>query len=150
MSDPLGTPATTAANAATTAASAGLEGDGISLDEAANRLHLSERSVRRLIKAGNLAAQKQASPRGEVWRVYLNGSTSAAPADPGTETGSNPGKAATTAADPGTETAEKRSEPPTAASPESRPDVLKALEIIDELRRDNQKLVDTTTQLAGQ
>jgi excisionase family DNA binding protein len=133
-------PATTAAEPASTAASADLDDDGsVSLDEAAHLLGVSERSVRRRIKAGELAAYKLETPRGEVWRVQLD---RAAPSvrHPGTDPGREAGNAATTAA----ETAG------TAAVAGDRPEVLKALEVIDELRLDNRKLADMNTQLAGQ
>lgn len=117
---------------ATTAAVADLDAGAVSLDDAARILGMSERTIRRLIKAGEIDAYKLKTPRGEVWRVQLE--------EVGTLPGRLPGMPSTTAAHPAT----------TAAPAGDRPEVLKALEVIDELRQDNRKLADMNTQLAGQ
>lgn len=125
-------PGTTGGTLASTAASADQDGGTVSLDDAARILSMSERTIRRMIKAGEIDAYKLKTPRGEVWRVRLG--------DPAEMPGKQPGMPSTTAAHAAT----------TAASAGERPEVLKALEVIDELRQDNRKLADMNTQLAGQ
>jgi excisionase family DNA binding protein len=46
--------------------------DGISVQEAAARLGLSERTIRRRIKAGQLAATQVPTSQGYEWRIHLN------------------------------------------------------------------------------
>ncbi len=46
---------------------------GLSLPEAAERLGVSERTLRRRIKEGSIAAYKLETPQGHVWRVQLDG-----------------------------------------------------------------------------
>src|SRR5436305_1826867 len=125
-------PGTTGGTLASTAAAADQDGGTVSLDDAARILGMSERTIRRMIKAGEIDAYKLKTPRGEVWRVALPQEAE--------HTGKQPGVPSTTAASATT----------TAALAGQRPEVLKALEVIDELRQDNRKLAEMNTQLAGQ
>ena len=45
----------------------------VALEGAAQQRGISERTVRRHIKAGTVAAYKQETPRREVWRIFLPG-----------------------------------------------------------------------------
>lgn len=54
----------------------------LSLQEAAARIGVSERTIHRRIRNGTLQAYKLDTPRGEVWRVMLD-SSAASPASPG-------------------------------------------------------------------
>src|SRR4051812_31676668 len=83
-------PGTTGGTDATTAANADQDGGAVSLDDAARILGMSERNIRRLIKAGEIDAYKLKTPRGEVWRVQLG--------EAGTLPGKQPGMPSTTAA----------------------------------------------------
>ncbi len=124
-------PAADPGSSATTAAPADLDPGTLGLDEAARVLGLSERTIRRMIKTGEIDAYKLKTPRGEVWRVRLGNSapTGTQPGkNPGTEGGTPAGNAATTAADPGTP---------------APPGTVELVQLVDRLTRDNQ-------QLAGQ
>ncbi len=102
--------------------------DSLSLAEAAARLGVSERTVLRRIEKGGLSGHKVAAERGEVWRVSLDGMTDThdnVPAGVSAVT-DNHSAAMTDTAD---------------STP--APELMKALEIVDRLQRDNQ-------QLAGQ
>lgn len=45
--------------------------DGLTLDEAAKRLNLSERTIQRRLKLGQLVGYKIQGPRGPEWRIRL-------------------------------------------------------------------------------
>lgn len=47
------------------------EHEGVTLDEAAKTLNLSERTIQRRLKQGSLKGYKVAGPRGPEWRIYL-------------------------------------------------------------------------------
>jgi len=47
--------------------------EGISVQEAAEHLHLNEKTVRRRIHLGQIPAIKVPRPQGFEWRVYLHG-----------------------------------------------------------------------------
>lgn len=52
-----------------------VEDDGaLSVDQAAAHFGVSERTIHRRIKQGQLQARKVDTPRGQVWRVYVDGS----------------------------------------------------------------------------
>lgn len=51
-----------------------VEDDGaLSVDQAAAHFGVSERTIHRRIKQGQLQARKVDTPRGQVWRVYVDG-----------------------------------------------------------------------------
>lgn len=47
------------------------EHEGVTLDEAAKTLNLSERTIQRRLKQGSLRGYKVAGPRGPEWRILL-------------------------------------------------------------------------------
>ncbi len=93
---------------------------GLSIQEAAKRLGISEKTIRRRIKAGSLRASKLATSQGFEWRVHVD--IQAVQVD-----------------------SQHVQQPPLAAvqldsQPQSSSDVLKALEIIERLQRENMEL----------
>jgi hypothetical protein len=96
---------------------------GVSLQEAALRLDVSERTVRRLIQEGSVQAYKQKAARGFVWRVVLDHRPGDQPGiearQDGTQTGTSPAQA----------------EQATSAAPE----LMKALEIIETIQREHEE-----------
>ena len=96
---------------------------GVSLQEAALRLDVSERTVRRLIQEGSVQAYKQKAARGFVWRIVLDHRPGDQPGiearQDGTQTGTSPAQA----------------EQATSAAPE----LMKALEIIETIRREHEE-----------
>ncbi len=122
------------------------QADGsVSLDEAAHHLGISERTVRRRIKEGTLAAYKLETPRGEVWRIYL------------------PGTSADREAPPWRQVDQDGGDPPVAAAVEDTTPVSntsmsqelqKALDLIERLQHEHSKALERAhwenAQLAGQ
>jgi excisionase family DNA binding protein len=51
-----------------------MDDGGITIDQAAARLGVSERTIHRRIKEGKIQAHKVGTPRGDVWCVHLHGS----------------------------------------------------------------------------
>ena len=47
------------------------EHEGVTLDEAARTLNLSERTIQRRLKQGSLKGYKVSGPRGPEWRIHL-------------------------------------------------------------------------------
>ena len=122
------------------------QADGsVSLDEAAHQLGISERTVRRRIKEGTLAAYKMETPRGEVWRIYLPGTPADLEAPPRRQADQDGGDL-----------------PPSAAvvdttllsSASTSRDLQKALELIEHLHREHAEAMERAyrenQQLAGQ
>ncbi len=55
--------------------SAAVEDDSsLSVDQAAAHFNVSERTIHRRIKQGQIQARKVDTPRGQVWRVYVDSS----------------------------------------------------------------------------
>ena len=115
--------------------SAVMHDGSLSLQEAAERLGVSERTIQRRIQKGMLHAYKADTPRGLVWRVILDGT-------PVTHDSKQNGAAVVHDSVPVTHD----STPPAAPNPE----LLKALDLAEQLRRDNAALVQRNEQLAGQ
>ena len=93
----------------------------VSLQEAALQLDVSERTVRRLIREGEVQAYKQKATRGFVWRVVLDSMPEGEPTTTSQQDGILPG------------TSPAEAENPAAAAPE----LMKALEIIEHIRSES-------------
>ncbi len=93
---------------------------GLSIQEAAKQLGLSEKTIRRRIKAGSLRASKLATSQGFEWRVHVDSQTVHVDSQPVQE----PSQVAVQLD----------------SQPQSSSDVLKALEIIERLQRENMEL----------
>ncbi len=92
----------------------------LSIQEASKQLGISEKTIRRRIKAGSLSASKLPTSQGFEWRIHVD--SQAVQVD-----------------------GHHVQEPPHAAvqldnQPQSSSDVLKALEIIERLQRENMEL----------
>ena len=122
------------------------QADGsVSLDEAAQQLGISDRTVRRRIKEGTLAAYKLETPRGQVWRIYLPGT----PADQGMpprrhgdqDGGDLPAPAAVV-------------DTTSVSDANTSPELLKALDLIERLQHQHAEALEQAhrenSQLAGQ
>jgi hypothetical protein len=105
--------------------SSAVEHDGsLSLQEAAERLGISERTMLRRVKKGVVKADKADTPRGPVWRVILDGSV----------------------AIPDSSAVHHDSSPVPAMA-----DALQdALDLAAQLQRENAAIVSRNEQLAGQ
>lgn len=64
-----------------------MSGQGVSLQEAARRLNVNEKTVRRRLQSGRLRGEKVPGPRGEEWTVYLSPDRSPDSGDVGGESG---------------------------------------------------------------
>ena len=104
--------------------SSGQRDGSFTVKEAAARLGVSERTIRRRIKDRVIDAQQVPTPHGYEWRVYLD--TDAVQVDT-----------------PSTRHASKLNGTPVQPAGTPAPELMKALDLIDRLQRDNQ-------QLAGQ
>jgi len=113
---------------------------GVSLQEAALQLDVSERTVRRLIREGEVQAYKQKATRGFVWRVVLDSMPEGEPTTTSRQDGILPGTSPAEGRQPGTSPAE--AENPAAAAPE----LMKALEIIEDIRAENRQELEQLRQ----
>ena len=118
----------------------GRQSSGVSLQEAALQLDVSERTVRRLIREGEVQAYKQKATRGFVWRVVLDSMPEGEPTTTSQQDGILPGTSPAEGRQPGTSPAE--AENPAAAAPE----LMKALEIIEDIRAENRQELDQLRQ----
>jgi len=103
---------------------------GVSLQEAALQLDVSERTVRRLIREGEVQAYKQKATRGFVWRVVLPSQPEEEPSILDRQNGAQAG------------TSPAEAENPAHAAPE----LMKALEIIEDIRSENRAELDQLRQ----
>jgi excisionase family DNA binding protein len=108
----------------------------LSIREAAEQLGVSEKTVRRHIAAGKVAAYKVQTSQGFEWRVQLDNATVQAPRHDPVQLDSHPVQ-------------EHRQ---TAVQADSAEDMvlLKALELADRLQQENVHLAHENVQLAGQ
>ena len=113
---------------------------GVSLQEAALQLDVSERTVRRLIREGEVQAYKQKATRGFVWRVVLPSQPEEEPSILDRQNGAQGGTSPAEGRQPGTSPAE--AENPAHAAPE----LMKALEIIEDIRSENRAELDHLRQ----
>ncbi len=118
----------------------GRQPSGISLQEAALQLDVSERTVRRLIREGEVQAYKQKATRGFVWRVVLDSMPEGEPTTTSQQDGILPGTSPAEGQQPGTSPAE--AENPAVAAPE----LMKALEIIEDIRTENRQELEQLRQ----
>lgn len=119
---------------------------GLSVSEAAATLNVSERTVRRRIKAGEIVAFQLPTSQGYEWRVQLDGMSEQLPGTPVQVDGaheeehpaSNPPEAQATAP---TESGAGKVDS-TAVQLDSRPnpDLQRALELADQFQRQNVEL----------
>jgi|GEM_PF-4649793 len=113
------------------------EGVGtVSVRDAAKQIGVSERTVRRRIQDGALSAWKQETEHGYEWRVPVSSLDAGLPGRPARQVASLPGTD-----DQGAGRAP--TQPVAAMDTPTAPELLKALEMVDRLSRENQ-------QLAGQ
>lgn len=122
----------------------------ISVPEAAERLGVSERTVRRRVRDGGIRAARIETPQGHTWRIDPASLPDSPGTPPGTpdksladatrHTGQEPGTGRQTADATRQEDDATRQAPDT---PPGTPELMKALEMVDRLQRENQ-------QLAGQ
>jgi len=117
--------------------------DGVSLQEAALRLDVSERTVRRLIREGEVQAYKQKATRGFVWRVVLPSQPEEEPSILDRQNGAQAGTSPAEGRQPGTSPAEAE-EPATMAV--AAPELMKALEIIEDIRSENRAELEQLRQ----
>jgi hypothetical protein len=118
----------------------GRQPSGVSLQEAALQLDVSERTVRRLIRDGEVQAYKQKATRGFVWRVVLDSSPGGEASTTAGQDGILPGSSPAEGRQSGTSPAE--AENPAAAAPE----LMKALEIIEDIRAENHQELEQLRQ----
>jgi excisionase family DNA binding protein len=119
---------------------------GLSIQDAAHKLGISEKTVRRRIKAGTLTAAKVEAVHGFEWRVYLDDQSSQAPVQ-------SPPAAVQTVHDNVQIAQEDVQSPHVSVQPTQAPqpsELLKALELLDQSERQNRELQRENTQLAGQ
>lgn len=117
-------------------APAGQVDSSVSIQEAASALGISERTVRRRIKDGILIAYKLPTTQGYQWRVKVDGSPDNLA---GVSTRQSIKVDRTPVQSPGT-----------TADQVDTSAMLAALELADQLRRDNAALASRNEQLAGQ
>ena len=125
---------------------------GCSVKEAAARLGLSEKTVRRRIKAGELAASRHATAQGYEWRVHLSGTADHVPGHDADQVPPQPDQAPARAADqvdgvdgsndqlPGQDGQAAGRVMTTSPPPVGEQALLKALELTDRLQRENMEL----------
>jgi excisionase family DNA binding protein len=108
----------------------------LTVQEAAAQLGISERTIRRRIKDGSLTAYKLPTTQGYEWRVHLDssaGQVDGVTTRHGGKLDSTPVQSAGTIPDQVT-----------------TPAIVAALELAEQLRRDNVALASRNEQLAGQ
>ena len=103
------------------AGSSGQRDGSFTVKDAAARLGVSERTIRRRIKDRVIDAQQVPTAHGYEWRVYLD--TTAVQVDT-----------------PSTRHAGKVDGPPVQPAGTPAPELMKALEMVDRLQRENQQL----------
>ncbi len=121
----------------------GRQTGGVSLQEAALQLDVSERTVRRLIREGEVQAYKQKATRGFVWRVVLDSSSEGQATTAAQQNGAQAGTSPAEGRQPGTSPADAE-EPATMAA--AAPELMKALEIIEDIRSENRAELDQLRQ----
>ncbi len=115
----------------------------LSISEAAARLELSERTIRRRIKDGSLQAFQRPTSRGYEWRILLE-------AEPGQELvnvdrNDRQTESKDRQAPVNIDTGAEPAEPPAA-----KLGLLKALDMVEVLQRENTRLQEENKQLYGQ
>jgi excisionase family DNA binding protein len=108
--------------------------DGMTVQEAADYLHIHEKTVRRRIKLGELPAVKIELPQGYEWRVYPNGL-------PNAQVDSYDGKVDSPESEHNTVPIDAQVSPHDQRM--DSPAIIEMVRLVDRLQRDNQ-------QLAGQ
>lgn len=111
----------------------------ITVSEAASWLGVSERTIRRRIKEGQLQAASIETPQGHTWRI----DPASLPNHPALPPGTPPGAPGNHPAGPGNHPATTRQADDATRQPADTPEVLELVRLVDRLQRDNQ-------QLAGQ
>ncbi len=129
MADELGTKPASTRHELGMSPAEGRQARGVSLQEAALQLDVSERTVRRLIREGSVQAYKQKAARGFVWRVVLDHRRADEPGTEARQDGAQPG------------TSPAHIDEPT-STPPAAPELLKALEIIEQVRRESREELD--------
>ena len=131
--------------------------DTVSVPEAAERLGVSERTIRRRIKDGEIRATSVETPQGHIWRIdpaslpvhpaLSPGGVERRPADATRHTGQEDGTA-----QQGSESTRRASDAARQAAdmPPGTPELMKMLEIVEEDRRLIDRLQRDNQQLAGQ
>lgn len=110
------------------------------MQEVAERLGVSERTVRRRIQAGQLQAASVDTPQGHTWRIDPASLPAAAATPPGTPD-NHPADATRQDPAPSGHTLDATRHP--AATPPGTPDMLELVRLVDRLQHEN-------VQLAGQ
>jgi len=122
----------------------GWQPSGVSLQEAALQLDVSERTVRRLIREGEVQAYKQKATRGFVWRVVLDSMPEGQASTIAQQHGTQPGtSSAPTRHEPGTSPTDANESENTA---HAAPELMKALGIIEDIRSENRAELDQLRQ----
>jgi excisionase family DNA binding protein len=109
-----------------------MDDGGLTVEQAAQQLQVSERTILRRIKAGKIQAHKLDTLRGEVWCVHLAGGV---------------------VMHDSTEPPASMTQDKTAVMHDSiqhPPAIVAALDLAEQLRRDNAALASRNEQLAGQ
>jgi excisionase family DNA binding protein len=109
----------------------------LSIQEAAEALGCSEKTIRRRIKAGSLQAHRLPTSQGYEWRVHLKGTIDQAPGNDANHRDDQDGHLTGTDDHVDTGRADQVSTQPV---PPSEAALLKALDLTDRLQRENMEL----------
>jgi excisionase family DNA binding protein len=112
----------------------------LSVQEAADALGCSEKTIRRRIKAGSINAHRLPTSQGYEWRVQLDGAVDQAPPSPAVQVNGQNGHLPGDADQVDTHTPGQIDSPAASEHEPSNEALLKALDFAERLQRENMEL----------